>query len=148
MPDYEKMSDREIDRAVAERVMGIERIVCVPFVPAECSVDDTFTDEAARQWYRIYGGSAAVKNIPRYSTDANAARMVGERMRELGLHDRWAQFLRVDIETDGLLTDESPYGFERDYQIDHAELYAIVMATPRQMCISALEVIDQQEASE
>ena len=62
--DYSQLSDREIDAMVAERVLGWRRVVVMP-------------DGRTVGWIE-----GEVRELPHFSTDANAAMSVVEKVRQ------------------------------------------------------------------
>lgn len=67
------MTDRELDAAIAEKVMG--------------------WNESGSGWYTPSGKMHL--SVPGFSTDRNAAALVLERIGELGLKDRFTQIMWV-----------------------------------------------------
>ena len=74
--DYSKLSNRELDAAIAERVMGWKL--------------------EATMW-QIGPADSIFLEHWNPSTDDNAARMVSARIAELGLADDFLQILRVEL---------------------------------------------------
>ena|SRR5690349_23717213 len=80
MMDYDKLTDRELDALVAERVMGWEV--------------GGFGDFRS---YRQQSGAATIVGlIPRFATNDNAARLVRNRIAELGLTRKFMHELHRD----------------------------------------------------
>lgn len=70
----------------------------------------------------------------RPSTDANAARLVGSRMAELGKASLWAAQVANEVNAE-FVSGTASWN------------YYMLMASPRQLCTAALIVLDQQEAT-
>lgn len=108
MSDYEKLTDRELDAAVAEKVMGWVEV------------------KVAEYSHRLVGRPNAQThflNIEKYSTDDNAARLVRDRIAELGLTQ---QFIEV------FLKQES----------HPPSMFNVMQQTPREQCIAALMALE------
>lgn len=129
MPDYDAMSDREIDAAVAVKVMGW------PTVDDETPYRHVKQNHAGLVTSNGRVGKFGVGLIPHDfspSTDANAARQVGERMKTLDLQSQWVSEVMRRV------FDASQPGGDQSYRM--------IQCDSRTRCIAALIVMDQQEA--
>lgn len=79
----EALTGRELDAAVAERVMGV-KLTRAPLIPRTANGNSVFTDDGADAWYQAYPDSIAIKLLPRYSTDIAAAMEVLATLRAKG----------------------------------------------------------------
>lgn len=113
--DYSKLSDRELDALVAERVMGLKIKM--------------FADEPHVVYDTAVCKSAYTLLVDAYSTDDNAARLVRDRIAELGLN--YAFVCALD-EITGDPERKSP-------------VFDLMQATPRQQAIAALQALDAKE---
>lgn len=109
MPNYDDMSDREINMQVHTRI-----------IEPGCDVVTWGADG--------YHERCVFVELPHYSTDANAARLVGERMRELDLQSQWvSEVMRM------VFDEKQPGG---------GQSYRMIQAENRTRCIAALRLID------
>lgn len=104
LSDYEKLTDREIDALVALRFMRWGTAQTLPENP----------------------------NLPHYSTDDNAARLVRDRIAELGLDE---QFERALIILLGHL----------QYSTTRHPAFPLMQAPARIQMIAALQSLDTRE---
>ena len=130
MTDFSNMTDREIDAAVAEKVMN------------ECAHRRT-------KRYVIEDGNSCDEGImcidckadatcPRYSTDRNAAADVIRRVGELGL---WRTFIwrLSDIVYAAMGRIRYPNDCETEVDRVYFQMWALLVnGSPRQICIAAL----------
>lgn len=112
--DYEKLTDRHRDALVAERIMGWRNVMYYP-------QSDQCSGEPA--------GVVGQIEIPFYSTDDNAARLVRDRIAELGLELKFALFLESSIELNNI----------------HRLVFNYMQTTPRQQGIAALQSLDTRK---
>ncbi len=112
MSDYEKLTNRELDAAVAERLMGWTQI----------HPRDDFGDRVGTTG--IPPNMAGFQYLKHYSTDDNAARLVRDRIAELGLVVYFTECL------DNIVGEVSNVP------------WAHMQSTPRQQCIAALMALE------
>src|SRR5690349_5132538 len=118
MTDYYKLTDRELDALVAERVMGWEV--------------GGFGDFRS---YRQQSGAATIVGlIPRFATNDNAARLVRNRIAELGLTKEYMVGIAQEVWPVG--TPASDFKGADDFA------FRMHNATPRQQCIAALRAVE------
>ena len=159
MDEFSKLSDRELDDAVAVRVIGIkvlgwahcwapdgcwsverESVGHADGHPVYQDCEDLWVDdEDARRLHGTIAGVSvfACKPVPWYSTDMNAALMVLDKLR-----DDWTsqlfRFAQWDLPNDSW---ECQLRNNKDTQIlaEHATL-------PRAICLAALAATEEIDA--
>jgi len=122
MVTEEKLTGRELNTAVAEKLMGWKRM------PVE-SVFGNFMyappDGSHQRW---------PVGVPAYSSDVAAAKQVEDRIAELGLEHEYA----------GALLEQTG---NTQYQSSLPVIvWAIVRATPEERCRAALSVIETNDS--
>ncbi len=115
MSDYEKLTDRELDAVIAEKVMGWSGVAS-RYAPEEPT--------------GRLPGKLTYHLVPRYSTDDNAIRLVRDRIAELG-QDAMESFM-------GALFDRTNARMDMGW-------WAVIHATPRQQCVAALLALDGKQ---
>lgn len=124
--NYQDLTDRDLDAAIAERVMGWTL------------VEDLGTPMS---WWKKPTTCALVRVYDfRPSTDDNAARLVRDRIEGLKLESRFMQILGVLIgECEDSVRDSRAL-----VSIGIGSAFDWLQATPRQQCIAALLALDTQ----
>ena len=138
--DYEKLTDREIDVLVAERVMGLH-LIKPPFIPRDThfSPGVVATDIAQEIWRATYPQGRSIPGIAHHSTDDNAVRLVRDRIASLGVEaiDKYEKALAEVVYSDESMIATKFHG---------ASFFAFTLqdATPRQQCLAALAALEAQ----
>jgi hypothetical protein len=117
--DYSKLTDREIDALVAEKLFQYVLANGPPISEPRY----------------IAGPGLPFALVPNYSSSDHAARLVRNRIAELGLHGPFLKHLDFSAAFDG----DGTIGF-----IQQCE-WLRMQATPRQQCEAALRALDGKE---
>lgn len=121
MPDTKELTGRALDAAVAERVMGWK-------LAATSSAHDPQV-----YWSDVRGpNSGMVRSVASYSSDDNAARLVRNRIAELGLIPLFIAELPTPKKT-GVGTNHYYFG--------------MMQSTAEQQCRAALAAVEQRAGS-
>lgn len=119
--DVAKLSDREIDALVAEQVMGKKVCKCEhQYRMSTYAFYDAQTGECK---------TCSLKVGRSFSTDDNAARLVRNRIAELGLMDIFVQCVTITSGANKVVTPSR-------------SVWTVIHATPRQQCEAALRVLE------
>jgi len=127
MSDYEKLTDREIDTLMAERVMGWR-------VERHRVGDWLYPPDRSRMF--ACDGEAVTSCQFAPSWNDNAARLVRDRIAELGIVDRWA------MQLDRIVWELPQIDPDMTLSSEPASLMRYMQATPRQQCIAALMAVE------
>jgi hypothetical protein len=114
MKDFRELSDRELDALVAERVMGTRAL-------------------------RTASGKGHYLNTP-YTSDDNLARLVRDRIAELGMIAKYRHFLATQIWPANTPLDQFKGADEFAFRFEQA--------TPRQQAIAALQALATDQTNQ
>lgn len=115
--NYDTLSDRALDDLVAEKIMAWD---------LRQQVTGPLTCNKPIKWWISEDGAATAPGDFTPSTDDNAARLVRDRIAELGLRSSFTNWL-VDVTGD----DFDPAVMD----------FRLLQATPRQQCVAALRAL-------
>lgn len=126
--DYEKLTDRELNAIVSDVVMDIPSCKCEH---RHRMVTMAFYNSHTGECY-----SCGLKTPRNYSNDDNAARLVRDRIIELG-PDVAENFYKILASTQ--------FGPMAHLYLKMIDGFVLMHSTPRQQCIAALQSLDTRE---
>jgi hypothetical protein len=139
MTDDSLKAGRALDELVAQKVMGL--VPCDQWTPFNFgsaggpALQKNCAHDHCYPTVQLDSVMGPVGGCPRYSSDIRAVYQVEERIKDLGLSERYAYEL-VHVVIPG-----SAFGFlnRGAYEDD---IYAMVHASPEHRCIAALKVME------